>query len=244
MRDSRNLRNGLYNGAIVIALSLVFVGAQMFLRRERSAEVPVAAESAYATLGGLRALAAEAIWFRADRLQDEGRYVELAQLASALTAMEPHTSEVWSYAAWNLAYNVSVMMATDEDRWRWIDAAICLLRDEGLKLNPGDSELCRELAWLFQLKLAGDIDTAAATYRRKWRERVEDVRARSAWAELGMDEGKMARLTERTGYDDWTDPSLSAIYWAIEGLPQAKGADRRFLETIVRQSDVLYRKRH
>ena len=66
-----------------------------------------------------------------DRLQDEGRYVELAQLATVLTRMEPHTPEVWSHAAWNLAYNVSVMMPTPADRWRWVEAGIRLLRDCG-----------------------------------------------------------------------------------------------------------------
>ena len=32
-------------------------------------------------LGGFRGMAAEVLWARADRLQDEGRYLELVQLA-------------------------------------------------------------------------------------------------------------------------------------------------------------------
>ena len=99
------------SAAVLAALS---VGGQFLLREKRLASSPALAESAFAALGGLRAIASEIIWFRADRLQEEGRYVELAQLASMLTAMEPRTPEVWSYAAWNLAYNVSVMMPTPE----------------------------------------------------------------------------------------------------------------------------------
>jgi len=220
--------------AVAAALIGITVGGQFLLRARRPAAAPVLAEGILAAVGGLRSIAAEIVWFRADRLQEEGRYVELAQLASALTFMEPHTPEVWSYAAWNLSYNVSVMMPTPEDRWRWVLAGIRLLRDEGLVLNPGSPELCRELAWLFELKIGLDIDSAAATYRRKWREIVTDVRVRGAWGELRMDPQIMARIEQTTGFDDWTDPQLSAIYWAAQGG----------CRDIVNQATVIYRKSH
>ena len=210
------------------------VAGQFVLKARRQESAPVMVEGALAALGGIRSIAAEVVWFRADRLQEEGRYVELAQLASALTFMEPHTPEVWSYAAWNLAYNVSVMMATPEDRWRWVEAALRLLRDEGLALNPRSAELHRELAWLFELKIGGNIDSAASVYRAKWKEIVEDVRRRDAWEELRMDRTAMARIEQATGFDDWTDPQLSALYWA------AKGGCR----DIVQQATILYRRTH
>lgn len=210
------------------------VAGQFALRAHRPPSAPVLAEGALAALGGLRSIAAEIVWFRADRLQEEGRYVELAQLASALTLMEPHTPEVWSYAAWNLAYNVSVMMATHEDRWRWVEAGLRLLRDEGLRLNPKSAELYRELAWMFELKIGASIDDASPLYREKWRENVEDVRARGAWDELRMDPAFMKAIERATGFDDWTDPQLSAIYWA------ARGGWR----DIVEQASILYRRRH
>ena len=210
------------------------VAGQFLLKARRQESAPVMVEGALAALGGIRSIAAEVVWFRADRLQEEGRYVELAQLASALTFMEPHTPEVWSYAAWNLAYNVSVMMATPEDRWRWVDAALRLLRDEGLVLNPRSAELHRELAWLFELKIGGNIDSAASVYRTKWKAIVEDVRRRDAWEELRMDRTVMARIEQMTGFDDWTDPQLSAIYWG------ACGGCR----DIVQQATILYRRAH
>jgi len=220
--------------AAIAALLAASVAGQFALRAHRPPSAPVLAEGALAALGGLRSIAAEVVWFRADRLQEEGRYVELAQLASALTLMEPHTPEVWSYAAWNLAYNVSVMMATHEDRWRWVEAGLRLLRDEGLRLNPKSAELYRELAWMFELKLGASIDDASPLYREKWREKVEDVRARDAWDELRMDPAFMKAIERATGFDDWTDPQLSAIYWA------ARGGWR----DIVEQASILYRRRH
>ena len=225
-----------------IALLAAFFAAQFLLKSRNEASTPGA--GVFAALGGLRSIAAEVIWFRADRLQDEGRYVELAQLANALAAMEPHTPEVWSYAAWNLAYNISVMMTTSEDRWRWVSAGIALLRDRGIALNPRSPELHRELAWMFELKLGTNVDTAAPTYREKWAEIVRDVKARGAWNEIGMDPKDMLFIEKATGFDDWTDPQLSAIYWARRGIAYATGKERAILAEIIRQAGVLYAKNH
>jgi len=235
------MRRGLSYAAVGL-LFLASAAAQWMLHARRPVSSPALAESALAAFGALRSLAAEVVWFRADRLQEEGRYVELAQLAHALTAAEPHTPEVWSYAAWNLAYNVSVMMPTPEDRWRWVQAALHLLRDDGLRLNPTSPELHRELAWLFELKMGTDIDAAAQTYRDKWRAIVSDVAAREAWDELGMDRAVMHHIERRFGVTDRTSPLFSAIYWAYCGLPHAHGNDREVLKGIVRQSRMIYEK--
>jgi len=223
---------------MVLSAALLALGAagQAFLASRRPVDTPLVADSAVAALGGLRSLAAEAVWFRADRLQDEGRYVELAQLASTLTFMEPHTPEVWSYAAWNLAYNVSIMMPTLEDRWRWVEASLRLLRDEGLRLNPKEAELYRELAWFFEIKVGTDIDAASGVYREKWRGIVEDVAARGAWDELAMSGRDMEEVERVYGVKDWADPMASAIYWAHLGLRCAEGSDLAFLKEIIRQS--------
>ena len=220
--------------SLVILLSVLAVGGQVALNRMRPKSASVMTSGVLAAMGGVRAIAAEVVWFRADRLQEEGRYVELAQLAETLAFLEPHTPEVWSYAAWNLAYNVSVMMPTAQDRWRWVQAAIRLLRDSGLRLNPGSPELCRELAWMFELKIGTDLDAAAGHYRAEWKRIVEDVRVRQAWDELGMDPALMARIERTTGFDDWTDSQLSAIYWAAVGG----------CRDIFAQASAIYRKRH
>lgn len=235
------MRGGrLWAAAGLLALA---VAGEFALAAHRPVAVPALQESAFAALGGLRSIIAEVIWFRADRLQDEGRYVELAQLASTLTYMEPHTPEVWSYAAWNLGYNISVMMATYEDRWRWVLASIALLRDDGIRLNPDSAELYRELAWTFQLKLGADIDSAAALYRAKWKALVEDVAARGAWEELGMTRGRMEEVERAYGIVERTHPQYSAIYWAHFGLPHAETANERiFLLEIIRQAQAMYLK--
>ncbi len=231
--------------ALAVFLALLSACLQFALRAARPASAPAMTEGALAAFGGLRSIVAEVVWFRADRLQDEGRYVELAQLASTLSYLEPHTPEVWSYAAWNLAYNISIMMPTHEDRWRWVYAAICLVRDKGLVLNPTESELYRELAWLFELKLGTNLDVAAPVYREKWREMVEDVARRSAWEELRMDRRVMDEVAKSYGMSDIADPMFSAVYWAHIGrVVSKKKEDLAFLNEIIRQSRAIYRRSH
>jgi hypothetical protein len=231
--------------ALAAFLAILSVCLQFALRAARPASAPAMTEGALAAFGGLRSIVAEVVWFRADRLQDEGRYVELAQLASTLSYLEPHTPEVWSYAAWNLAYNISIMMPTYEDRWRWVYAAICLVRDKGLVLNPTESELYRELAWLFELKLGTNLDVAAPVYREKWREMVEDVARRSAWEELRMDRRVMDEVAKSYGMSDIADPMFSAVYWAHIGrVVSKKKEDLAFLNEIIRQSRAIYRRSH
>ena len=231
--------------SLAVLLVLLSVCLQFALRAARPASAPAMTEGALAAFGGIRSIIAEVVWFRADRLQDEGRYVELAQLASTLSYLEPHTPEVWSYAAWNLAYNISIMMPTHEDRWRWVYAAICLVRDKGLVLNPTESELYRELAWLFELKLGTNLDAAAPVYRAKWREMVEDVARRNAWEELRMDRRVMDEVTKTYAMSDIADPMFSAVYWAHIGrVVSKKKEDLAFLNEIIRQSRAIYRRSH
>src|SRR5262245_40011364 len=59
-------------------------------------------------LGGFRGLISNALWIRANDLQDEDKFFEMAQLASWITVLEPHFVQVWIVQAWNMAYNISV----------------------------------------------------------------------------------------------------------------------------------------
>jgi hypothetical protein len=84
-------------------------------------------------LGGFRGIIADLLWMRAIRLQEEGSKVfELVQLSDWIGKLEPHLATVWVFNAWNLAYNISILFPDPEDRWRWVNAGLRLLRDEGL----------------------------------------------------------------------------------------------------------------
>lgn len=126
-------------------------------------------------LGGFRGLLVDMLWIRAARLQAQGRYFELVQLADWITKLQPRSTQIWAYHAWNLAYNISVMMTQPEDRWRWVRQGIDLLRNEGLRYNRGSAQLYRELAWLYMHKLGGDMDMHHRYYKQAFAEEMERV---------------------------------------------------------------------
>src|SRR5215471_9978843 len=119
-------------------------------------------------LGGFRGLISNALWIHANELQDQDKFFEMSQLAEWITKLEPHFVQVWLVQAWNMAYNISVKFKDFPDRWRWVQRGIELLRDEGLKYNPDELLIYRELAWFFQHKMGANLDDAHMYYKQQW----------------------------------------------------------------------------
>lgn len=199
-----------------------------------SADVPPMVTFVSVTLGGFRGVIADMLWLRASRLQEQRRFVELVQLSDWITKLEPHMAEVWVFHAWNLSYNISVMMSRPEDKWRWVQNGIELLRDEGVPLNPRNATLYRELGWIFQHKLGMEGDNASWYYRKEWaREmsaylgeggaRPDDVSILASELEawMKMDSATMAEIEGRFGRIDWRMPMAHSLYWGWRGLENA-----------------------
>ena len=215
-----------------------------------TSKAPPALTFVVAGLGGFRGIAAEVLWFRAGRLQEEGRYMELVQLSDWITMLDPHASEAWVYNAWNLAYNVSVMMNRPEDRLRWVENGVSLLRDEGLRFNPREARLYRELAWFYQNKIGDVLDSAHLTYKLKLAETFApnlnadgtvptDAESRSRLTAQRLDPDRMAALEKRFGPLDWRLPNTHALYWAAQGLELATGSERLLSSRAVYQPLIL-----
>src|SRR5215813_13950574 len=51
-------------------------------------------------LGGFRGLISNALWIRANDLQEEDKFFEMAQLADWITKLEPTYVQVWLVQAW------------------------------------------------------------------------------------------------------------------------------------------------
>jgi len=206
----------------------------------RPSEPPPALTFVVVGLGAFRGLAAEALWFRADTLQWEGRYFELVQLANWITSLDPYATDAWVYNAWNLAYNISAMMRRPEDRVRWVWHGLRLLRDEALLWNPGDAQLCRELAWLYLNKVGGSLDTAAPLYRRTLSEEADpflgpdgafpaSVPARAAIRDaFKLEAARVAAIEAQTGALDWRAAESHALYWAWLGMTSAVDPVERY----------------
>jgi len=203
-----------------------------------------------AGLGGFRGIIAEILWFRVSSLQDEGRYMELVQLSDWITMLDPHAAEAWAYNAWNMAYNISIMMMRPEDRWRWIQSGIALLRDQGLRLNPREPRLYRELAWLYQNKIGDNLDSAHLTYKFALAAAMSPLvnddgtlndtpEHRRALAAMNLNASRMKDMEKRWGALDWRMPESLAIYWATQGWDVATGNERLMCSRAVYQPLML-----
>lgn len=190
-------------------------------------------------LGGFRGLISNMLWIRATQLQEDGKYFEMVQLADWITKLQPHFVTVWVHQAWNLAYNISVKFPDHEDRWLWVQRGIELLRDYGLKYNPQETQIYRELAWFFQHKMGANLDDANMLYKAKWaaawdqllmegkpdyevlldpqtpedKERVQVMRD-----VYKMDPAIMKKVDDEYGPFEWRLPESHAMYWAFLGL--------------------------
>lgn len=199
-------------------------------------------------LGGFRGLVADALWLRATRLQDEGRYFELVQLSNWITQLEPGFGPVWAFHAWNLAYNISVKYTDPEDRWRWVQSGIQLLRDRGLVYNPASAEIYRELSWTFFHKVGGVSDQAHWHYKRRWADEMEALLGgatpdfdalkgkKEELAKYRLDAGFMRQVEEAYGPLDWRLSQAHAIYWAARGRKYATGFFKVALDRMIFQA--------
>ncbi len=206
-------------------------------------------------LGGFRGLISNLLWMRATELQDDDKFFEMAQLADWITKLEPHFVQVWLHQAWNMAYNISVKFSDFPDRWRWVQRGIQLLRDDGLRYNPNETLIYRELAWFFQHKMGQNLDDAHLYYKESWLKEMDEVfghkapnldelihpqtddqkgRARLLREKYRMDPEFMKEVNERYGPLEWRLPEAHAVYWAAVGLKHAEENPSR-----IKQDDLI-----
>ncbi|MFA6715061.1 MAG: hypothetical protein WC082_08450 [Victivallales bacterium] len=117
-------------------------------------------------LGSFRGILADFLWLRAASLQDKGNYFEMVQLADWIQKLQPRFAGAVSYLAWNMAYNISVTCSNREDRWRWVNEGVKLLRTS-LDYNPEDPNLYKELGWIYQHKMGNILDDAHQLYKNR-----------------------------------------------------------------------------
>jgi hypothetical protein len=261
--------NRLYKpGLLLLAVLLVLVSAtcQRVMNRQRAdlgltrltplENAPPMLAFTTVALGGFRGLIANALWIRANDLQQEDKFFEQVQLSSWITKLEPHFTQVWLVQGWNMAYNISVKLPDPYDRWRWVQRGIELLRDEGLKYNPKEALIYRELAWFYQHKIGQNLDDAHLIYKFELAHEMQnvlgggrpnfdellnpqtdDVRARVKLLreKYKMDPAIMKEADTAYGPFDWRLPEASAMYWAHVGLKNSSNKDLTTLRRVIYQ---------
>jgi hypothetical protein len=213
-------------------------------------------------LGGFRGLISNYLWIRANDLQLDDKFFEAAQLADWITDLEPHFTQVWLFQAWNMAYNISVKFKDFPDRWRWVERGIELLRDNGLRYNPNDSLIYRELAWFFQHKMGQNLDDANGYYKQEWAKEMMPFFGANGtnfenliYPQNSADRTNAFLLREKYKIDpvfaqkvdaqygplDWRLPEAHAIYWGARGLDAAaKNPGKAKPEDLITLRRIIY----
>ncbi|MDA7510453.1 hypothetical protein N9B57_00530 [Verrucomicrobia bacterium] len=210
-------------------------------------------------LGGFRGLIANYLWMRAADHQENGRYFEMLSIAGWITKLQPTFHAVWNQQAWNMVYNISTQLQDPHERWLWVVSGIELLRDDGLKYNPTEPEIYRELAAIFQDKIGGTLDISHRYYKEAWATKMVQVLGRTPdldslvdpstpeevetvkrlKSEFRLDINTMKIVDDRFGPLDWRMPETHAIYWAHLGLEKCEHGRLNFLRRTIWQSLVL-----
>lgn len=201
-------------------------------------------------LGGFRGLVVDILWMRLISLQKEGKVFEIAQLADWITKLEPQFTTVWAFHAWNMAYNISILYANPEHRWLWVKNGIQLLRDNGLKYNPDEPILYRELGWIYQHKIGQSWDDMHIYYKHKLAKEMDDLfrgprpdyakpdfQTKKLSGEYKLFPEIMQAIEQYYGQLDWRLPETHALYWAYRGLHSAAaGKDTSQCDHMICQS--------
>ena len=118
-------------------------------------------------IGALRGIIVDYLWLKVNMMKEEGQFYEVMSDAELITKLQPRFAQVWGFHGHNMAYNVSVLTNTQEERWDWVKAGIDLVRNQGLRYNPNDVVLYKELAFWFAHKMDGVSDDAHLHYKRE-----------------------------------------------------------------------------
>jgi hypothetical protein len=157
-------------------------------------------------MGALRGIFVNYLWIRATNAKEEGQYYEAVELAGWITRLQPRLPQVWTFHAWNMAYNISVTTQTPQERWNWVNSGVDLLRNEGLRANPNDMHMHKELAWIFLHKIAGYTDDANQYYKRQFAYEWQNILGRKPLIESDSRD----RESVIQAYIEWIQPIVDA----------------------------------
>lgn len=237
--------------AIILLYAICYSSLSIFTERKQNySQGAESSEIAYssALLGGFKGVIADILWLRLTDLQSEHKLLELLELSELVTQLEPHIAEVWTFHAWNLSYNISLLATNKEDKWNWIKKGFELLRDKGLEINPNNPVIALELAWIFQHKIGTKgADKNGNYYRTQWVCEISpylgpngeipvENSITSSELELyfKLNVQIMQEIENQFGKLDWRTPYAYSLYWGWI----AKKANNK--DTILRSTRMIY----
>lgn len=121
---------------------------QYGLAQANLGEIDPASESMKLATLGMRGIAANLLWERANEYKKREEWDNLRATLNQIAKLQPNFISVWQFQAWNLSYNVSVEFDNYEHRYHWVKKGIEFLL-QGTRYNHNEPRLLWDLGWFF-----------------------------------------------------------------------------------------------
>ncbi len=141
--------------------------AQYNLSQAKLGEIDPASETMKLALLGMRGVAANILWTKANHYKKTEQWPKLMATVEQITNLQPNFISVWQFQAWNVSYNVSVEFDNYLHRYFWVKRGIRFLID-GTRYNRDEPRLLWDIGWFFGQKL-GRADEYKQ-FRREFRQ--------------------------------------------------------------------------
>jgi tetratricopeptide (TPR) repeat protein len=106
-------------------------------------------------LGGFKPLLVDYLWMKQDKLQEDKQFEEIVLLLSIIARLQPRFTEVWSFNAYHMIYNIAAQENTPEAKWHWVKSGMDYIK-EGMRFNPDNVELTQWLAFFYYHRIPQD----------------------------------------------------------------------------------------
>lgn len=144
---------------LVVAAAIALSALLPAPRRAQAADAgDIARATGIRVLGATRGYATTAIWLRAGDAYRRGDLYETLAAYQLIREMQPRNPAVYSYLAWNQAYNISAQFPERERREEWVTRGLETLH-EGQRKLPADASL-RLDEWNFVLNRSAGYPNA------------------------------------------------------------------------------------
>ncbi len=151
-------------------------------RHTDASQDDIARQAGLRVLGAARGYATTALWLRAGDAYRRGDYLETLAAYQLIAELQPRNPAVYSYTAWNQAYNISAPYPEREKRVEWVIRGLATLhlgqdrmpREASLRMDEWHLLLNRTA--IYPLELLWAAQKRHATADKRWSLVVSDLR--------------------------------------------------------------------
>lgn len=125
------------------------------LAQSNLGEIDPASETMKLATLGLRGVAVNLLWNKADEYKKKEDWTNLTATLEQLARLQPNFITFWKYQSWNVSYNVSVQFDDYRDRYYYVREGIEFLKQgvDKNKENRDIPQLLWELGWFIGQKI-------------------------------------------------------------------------------------------